>query len=169
MSINKSAKKLWYITSRSWTVINLTNGHLEKASWKKCNATTTTLNRLNDAIDVVSISGQYYLFSKDGVNGDLYKYRLDSSGCPVGSSQYLNQSDVECGRGKGDSIVYNNGFIYTSGFNRHKICKYKDNGSSVSLVKSAGVSEGYKTDISGNKNPYLYLSLIHISEPTRPY
>ena len=159
MSINQSAKKLWYITSRSWTVINLTNGHLEKASWKKCsNATATVLNRLNDAIDVVSISGNYYLFGKDGVNGDLHKYRLDSTtGCPVGTaSLYRNQSDVECGRGKGDSIVYDNGFIYTSGFNRHKICKYRDNGRTVSLVKSAGVSEGYKTDISGNQNPYLY-------------
>ena len=155
MTINQNTGKLIYITSRSWTVITL-NGHLSEKNWIKCSVASSTLSRLDDAIDVVRIGTEDYLFSKDGVNGNFYKYKLNSSGCPVGSSLYSNQKDIECGRGKGDSIVYSNGFIYTSGFNRHKICKYQDNGSTVKLIKSAGVSEGYKTDTSGNSNPYLY-------------
>ena len=83
--------------------------------------------------------------------------RLDTSGCPAGSGTvlYSGQRDIECGKGKGDSIVYSNGFIYTTGYNRHKICKYKDNHSTVSFIKSAGVSEGYKTDNLEIKT-YLY-------------
>lgn len=155
MTINQNTGKLLYITSRSWTVITL-NGHLSSGNWIKCNVSSSTLNRLDDAIDVVRIGTEDYLFSKDGVNGNFYKYKLNSSGCPVGSSLYSNQKDIECGKGRGDSIVYNNGYFYTTGYNRHKICKYKDNGSTASLIKSAGVSEGYKTDTSGNANPYLY-------------
>jgi len=158
MTINKNNGKLIYITGGSrgaWNVITL-NGHLSGSAPKNCNISSTTRDRLNDAIDVVRIGTEDFLFSKDGTNGNFYKYKLNSSGCPVGSSLYSAQKDIECGKGKGDSIVYSNGFIYTSGFNRHQICKYKDNGSTVSLVKSAGVSEGYKTDTSGNANPYLY-------------
>lgn len=155
MSISQQLKKLLYITNSSWNVINV-GGHLDKANLTQCSVSSTTRMKFDDAIDIVNISGQNYIFSKDGVNGNLYKMKLSSSGCPIGSSLYSAQKDIECGKGKGDSIVYSNGFIYTSGYNRHKICKYKDNGSTVSLVKSAGVSEGYKTDTSGNSNPYLY-------------
>lgn len=155
MSVSQQLKKLLYITNSSWNVINV-GGHLDNANLIQCTVSSTTRMKFDDAIDIVNISGQNYIFSKDGVNGNLYKMKLSSSGCPIGSSLYSAQKDIECGKGKGDSIVYSNGFIYTSGYNRHKICKYKDNGSTVSLVKSAGVSEGYKTDTSGNANPYLY-------------
>jgi len=155
MSINQNTGKLLYITKKSWTVITL-NGHLSSNNWMKCSVALSTLDRLDDAIDVARIGTKDYLFSKDGVNGNLYKYELNSSGCPVGSSLFSAQKDTECGRGKGDSIVYSNGFIYTSGFNRHKICKYQDNGSTVKLIKSVGVAEGYKTDTDGNEDPYLY-------------
>ena len=158
MTINQNNGRLIYITGGSkgaWNVFTL-NGHLSGSAPKNCNISSTTRDRLNDAIDVVRIGTEDFLFSKDGTNGNFYKYKLNSSGCPVGSSLYSAQKDIECGKGKGDSIVYSKGYIYTSGFNRHKICKYKDNGSTVSLEKSAGVSEGYKTDTSGNANPYLY-------------
>ena len=154
MSINQRTGKLLYITSRSWIVITL-NGHLSSKNWIECNVSSSIKSRLDDAIDVYSVGSQDYLVSKDGVNGSFYKYKLNSNGCPS-TSYYSNQKDIECGKGRGDSIVYNNGYFYTTGYNRHKICKYKDNGSTASLVKSAGVSEGYKTDTSGNANPYLY-------------
>ena len=155
MSINQRTGKLLYITSRSWIVITL-NGHLAKSSFIRCTeATPTILEQFNDAIDVYNVGTQDYVISKDGVNGNFYKRKLKSNGCPS-NSYYSNQKDIECGKGRGDSIVYNSPYFYTTGYNRHKICKYKDNGSTVSLVKSAGVSEGYKTDTSGNANPYLY-------------
>ena len=154
MSINQRTGKLIYITSRSWIVITL-NGHLSSKNWIECNVSSAIKSRLDDAIDVYSVGTQDYVISKDGVNGNFYKYKLNSNGCPS-TSYYSNQNDMECGKGRGDSIVYNNGYFYTTGYNRHKICKYKDNGSTASLIKSAGVSEGYKTDTSGNANPYLY-------------
>ena len=155
MSISQELGKLLYITYYSWNVINVGN-HFNGEMTQCKNVTASIRGKFDRAIDVVSISGENFIFSKDGINGDFYKMKLDNSGCPIGSVIYSGQKDIECGKGTGDSIVYSNGFIYTSGYNRHKICKYKDNGSTVSLVKSAGVSEGYKTDTSGNANPYLY-------------
>ena len=157
MSISQELGKLLYITKHSWNVINVGNHFNGEMSQCK-NVTTSLLEKFDTAIDVVQIGRVNIIFSKDGTNGDLYKMRLDNSGCPAGSGSvlYSAQRDIECGKGKGDSIVYSNGFIYTTGYNRHKICKYKDNHSTVSFIKSAGVSEGYKTDTSGNKDPYLY-------------
>ena len=155
MSISQELGKLLYITKHSWNVINVGNHFNGEMSQCK-NVTTSILEKFDTAIDVVQIGRVNYIFSKDGTNGDLYKMRLDVSGCPFGSVLYSAQKDIECGKGKGDSIVYSKGFIYTTGYNRHKICKYKDNISTVSFIKSAGVSEGYKTDTSGNKDPYLY-------------
>ena len=155
MSISQELGKLLYITKHSWNVINV--GNHFNGTMSQCKSVTYSIReKFDTAIDVVKITGQNYIFSKDGTNGDLYKMKLDNSGCPTGSVIYSAQKDIECGKGKGDSIVYSNGFIYTSGYNRHKICKYKDNGSTISLIKSAGVSEGYKTDTPGNKDPYLY-------------
>ena len=90
MTINQNNGKLIYITGGSrgaWNVITL-NGHLSGSAPKNCNISSTTRDRLNDAIDVVRIGTEDFLFSKDGTNGNFYKYKLNSSGCPVGSSLY---------------------------------------------------------------------------------
>ena len=62
MTINQNTGKLIYITSRSWTVITL-NGHLSGKNWIKCSVASSTLSRLDDAIDVVRIGTEDYLFS----------------------------------------------------------------------------------------------------------
>jgi len=157
MSINQSAAKLWYVTRDAWYVFNGLSGHFAKSpNYTICSTSSTIRSYFDDAIDVVSIGTDRYIFGKDGPTGKLYKMKLNSSGCPTGSVMYVNQVDTECGQGKGDSIHYSNGFIYTSGYYRHKICKYRDNGNSVTAVKSVGVSDGYKTNSTSSTDINLY-------------
>ena len=95
------AAKLWYVTRDAWYVFNGLSGHFAKnPNYTKCSTSSTIRSYFDDAIDVVSIGTDQYIFGKDGPTGKLYKMKLNSSGCPTGTIMYVNQVDTECGQEK---------------------------------------------------------------------
>ena len=57
--------RMWVISKDTWRVITL-NGHLDSSSTLVCNVSSAIRDKFDDAIDVVSESGNLYIYSKDG-------------------------------------------------------------------------------------------------------
>ena len=157
-SMDIDGNKMWVISKDVWRVITI-NGHLNNSSTIVCsNANSTIRAKFDDAIDVVSESGNLFIYSKDGANGLILKQQLSTNGCPTGTLyQSWNKTSNydKCGSGRGQSIAVQNRVIFTTGFLSAKVCRYTQTGSSIKLTHSIGSKDAYTQNSSNNSAIYL--------------
>ena len=157
-SMDIYGNRMWVISKDTWRVITL-NGHLSSSSTLVCNVSSAIRDKFDDAIDVVSESGNLYIYSKDGANGLILKQLLNSTnGCPAGNLyQSWNKTSNydKCGYGKSQSIAVKNKIIYTTGFLSAKVCRYTQSGTSINLTHSIGSKNAYTPNSVSNSEVYL--------------
>ncbi|MDC0866175.1 PilC/PilY family type IV pilus protein [Candidatus Pelagibacter sp.] len=162
-SMDLYGDRIWAISKDAWHVITIKNGHFDQTNQNKvvCGNTNGTLRGLFDgAIDVVEEYGKLFIYSKDDLTSKILKQEINQyTGCPTGSlyQAWDNAGNIDsaCGQGRGQSIAVKNQIIYTTGFKTAKVCKYSQNGNTISLVKSVGSKDAYTPNSTTSAEIYF--------------
>jgi len=116
------------------------NHHLNNKNYVNCSTSDTNYKKYfsnSEGIEVVREGSGIFVYIKKYKSNEIAKFRTASNGCITGAPIQIIQ-DTHCGWGRGDSITIHNNHIYTTGFTKGKVCKYRLDGTFVTSTGQLG-------------------------------